>query len=86
MDNNKNDIYIYSLSNIQRILTRLSNIGYALFTITFTFLSIIDAIIFSLNLGNIWKLWISIIRRVLISVFFGVNIINLRNWGIYSSL
>ncbi len=83
MDNNKNDIYIYSLSNIQKIITRLSNIGYALFTITLTLLSIIASIIFSLNLDNIWKLWISIISLVLISIFFGVNIINLRNEKVF---
>ncbi len=79
MENNKTDIYIFSLSSIQKIITRLSNIGYALFTITLTFLSIIASITFSLNLDSVWKLLISIISCILIVIFFIVNIINLRN-------
>lgn len=86
MENNKVDIYIFSLSNIQKIITRLSNIGYALFTITLTLLSIIASIIFSLNLNSTWKLWISIVSLVLISIFFSVNIINLRNEKIFRKI
>ena len=78
-ENVKLDIYLFSLSNVQKIITRLSNIGYVLFTITLTMLSIISSITFSLSLGVWWKFAISLISLCLVLIFFGVNIANLKN-------
>lgn len=77
------DIYIFSLNNIQNIITRLSNIGYVLFTITLTILSVTASVIFLSNLNGVWKLLISIISFILTVIFFVVNIINLRNERVF---
>lgn len=73
------DIHINNLNNIQKIISRLSNIGISIFSLALTVFSICIPIIYSLNITIIIRFILAITTLIILLCFFIAHLINLRN-------
>ncbi|MGL5438350.1 MAG: hypothetical protein ACRDA7_01295 [Metamycoplasmataceae bacterium] len=73
------DVHINNLNNIQKIISRLSNIGYTLISLAITISSIMFSLIFSLNTSIQIRLILTITLLVIIFSLFISHLVNLKN-------
>ncbi|MGL5521895.1 MAG: hypothetical protein ACRDAW_01330 [Metamycoplasmataceae bacterium] len=73
------DVHINNLNNIQKIISRLSNIGYTLLSLAITISSIMFSLIFSLNTSIQIRLILTITLLVIIFSLFISHLVNLKN-------
>ncbi|MGL4183983.1 MAG: hypothetical protein ACRCRP_02500 [Metamycoplasmataceae bacterium] len=73
------DVHINNLNNIQKIISRLSNIGYTLLSLAVTISSITFSLIFSLNTSILIRLILTITLLVIIFSLFISHLVNLKD-------
>lgn len=80
------DLHINNLNNIQKIISRLSSIGYTLLTIAITICSITIPLIFTLKISITIKAIISISSFINLFCLFVSHLINLKNERIWKHI
>lgn len=78
--------YLQTLNNLQNITSRLSNIGFIIFTLAGAILSIMFPILFSINFEKIIRFFISIILLISIILFWFCSLLNLRNEKVFRNI
>lgn len=73
------DVHINNLNNIQKIISRLSNIGYTLLSLSLTIMSIILPLVYTLNIALKIRIILTVTLLVISVLFFVSHLINLRN-------
>lgn len=73
------DVHINNLNNIQKIISRLSNIGYTLLSLSLTIMSIILPLVYTLNIALKIRIILIVTLLVISVLFFVSHLINLRN-------
>lgn len=87
IDHNKFiDLHINNLNNIQSIITRMSNIGYILIGLALSLTSIFIPLIFSLNISNIARMFLSICLSIILISLFISHLVNLKNEKLWRSI
>lgn len=77
------DVHINNLNNIQKIISRLSNIGYTLLSLSLTIMSIILPLVYTLNIALKIRIILTVTLLVISVLFFVSHLINLRNEKIW---
>lgn len=80
------DLHINNLNNIQSIITRMSNIGYILIGLALSLTSIFIPLIFSLNISNIPRMFLSICLSIILISLFISHLVNLKNEKLWRSI
>lgn len=80
------DLHINNLNNIQLIITRMSNIGYTLIGLALSLASIFVPLIFSLNISNIARMFLSICLSIILISLFISHLVNLKNEKLWRSI
>lgn len=80
------DLHINNLNNIQKIVDRLSKIGYTLISISMTIWSIMFPLIYSLNVEQIIRIVLVVTLFFSNLAFFVSFLINLRNEKIWRKI
>lgn len=80
------DLHINNLNNIQSIITRMSNIGYTLIVLALSLTSIFIPLIFSLNISNIARMFLSICLSIILISLFISHLVNLKNEKLWRSI
>lgn len=80
------DLHINNLNNIQLIITRMSNIGYTLIGLALSSTSIFILLIFSLNISNIARMFLSICLSIILISLFISHLVNLKNEKLWRSI
>ena len=73
------DIHINNLNNIQKVISRLSNIGYTIFSLAITFSSISFPLIYTFNIELNVRLILTAMMLVILLSFFISHLVNLKN-------
>lgn len=80
------DLHINNLNNIQLIITRMSNIGYTLIGLALSLTSIFIPLIFSLNISNIARMFLSICLSIILISLFISHLVNLKNEKLWRNI
>lgn len=86
MNNKLIELHINNLNNIQSIITRMSNIGYILIGLALSLASIFVPLIFSLNISNITRMFLSICLSIILISLFISHLVNLKNEKLWRSI
>ncbi len=85
--NNSNDelidVHINNLNNIQKIISRLSNIGYKILRLQLIIISITLPIVYTFNIALKIRIILTVTLLVISVLFFVSHLINLRNEKIW---
>lgn len=73
------DVHISNLNNIQKIISRLSNIGISIFSLAITIFSIFIPLIYSLNTTIKIRTILTISLLLITICFFIAHLVNLKN-------
>ncbi|MGL5358065.1 MAG: hypothetical protein ACRC9U_03365 [Metamycoplasmataceae bacterium] len=80
------DVHINNLNNIQKIISRISNIGYTLLSLAVTISSIMFSLIFSLNVSSQIRLILTFTLFIIIFSLFISHLVNLKNEKLWRSI
>lgn len=80
------ELHINNLNNIQSIITIMSNIGYTLIGLALSLASIFVPLIFSLNISNIARMFLSICLSIILISLFISHLVNLKNEKLWRSI
>lgn len=77
------DVHINNLNNIQKIISRLSNICYIILSLSLTIMSIILPLVYTLKIALKIRIILTVTLLVISVLFFVSHLINLRNEKIW---
>lgn len=77
------DVHINNLNNIQKIISRLSNIGYKILRLQLIIMSIALPLVYTLNIALKIRIILTVTLLVISVLFFVSHLINLRNEKIW---
>lgn len=83
LDDKLIDVHINNLNNIQKIISRLSNICYIILSLSLTIMSIILPLVYTLNIALKIRIILTVTLLVISVLFFVSHLINLRNEKIW---
>lgn len=73
------DLHINNLNNIQKIISRISNIGHLILTMTISISSILFPLIYAIETSIINKLLLGISSLIILICLFISHLVNLKN-------